>query len=62
VKPTLTASKSKTDWARLANSEKPGTPTVEHPEADIKHVVCAVVRDGLRPVPSKALGWPPAQA
>jgi uncharacterized protein (DUF4415 family) len=28
-------------------------PTAEHPEADLKHIVRGVVRQGLKPVPVK---------
>jgi uncharacterized protein (DUF4415 family) len=46
--------KSNTDWVRLKAVARPGTPTDEHPEADIRHIVRGVVRRGLRPLPSKA--------
>ena len=46
--------KSNTDWARLKAKAKPATPTEEHAEADIRHIVRGVVRRGLRPVPSKS--------
>ena len=46
--------KSRTDWTRLTTAAKPATPTNEHPEADIRHIVRGVVRRGLQPVPSKA--------
>jgi uncharacterized protein (DUF4415 family) len=55
VKPTSTTSKSKTDWARLHDQSIQGTPTVEHPEADVKHILRGIVRKGLKPAPSKAL-------
>ena len=42
-------------YARLAKPEKVGTPTVEHPEADVRHVVRGIVRKDLQPVSSKAL-------
>ena len=32
----------------------PGAATVEHPEADIKHVVRGMVRRGLQPLAAKA--------
>lgn len=44
--------KSKTDWARLKSGE-PGASD-DHPEADVKHIVRAVVRRGLQAVPPKA--------
>ncbi len=34
---------------------KPGTPSVEHPQADVKHIVRGIVRAGLKPAPSKSL-------
>jgi uncharacterized protein (DUF4415 family) len=55
VKQTSTSSKSKTDWARLTSPAKSGTPTAEHPEAEVKHIVRGIVRKGLQPVPSKSL-------
>ncbi len=45
--------KSQTDWARLKD-KAPGTPTEDHPEADVAHIVRGVVRRGLVPVPAKA--------
>jgi uncharacterized protein (DUF4415 family) len=55
VKPTSTSNKSKTDWARLANPDKLGVPSTDHPEADVKHIVRGIVRQGLQPAPSKSL-------
>ncbi len=55
VKQTFTSKKSKTDWDRLASTATPGTPTGEHPEADVKHIVRGIVRKGLQPAPSKSL-------
>jgi uncharacterized protein (DUF4415 family) len=46
--------KSKTDWARLKPGASDATPTREHPEANIKHIVRGLVRKGLTPLPSKA--------
>jgi len=46
--------KSNTDRVRLKALTKPDTPTDEHPETDIRHIVRGVVRRGLRPLPSKA--------
>ena len=46
--------KSKTDWARLKARSTRITPTVDHPEADIRHSVRGVVRRGLKPAASKA--------
>ena len=44
--------KSRTDW-RFLYSDEPGVPTAEHPEADVRYIVRAVVREGLVPVPPK---------
>ena len=33
----------------------PGTPSAEHPEADVQHIVRGIVRKGLKPAPSKSL-------
>ena len=55
VKPASTLKRSKTDWARLAAPSAHGVPTVEHPEADVKHIVRGIVRKGLMPAPSKSL-------
>jgi uncharacterized protein (DUF4415 family) len=54
VKQKSTPPKSKTDWARLKAKGKLATPTTDHPEADINHIVRGVVRRGLKPLPSKA--------
>lgn len=45
--------KSRTDWARLKGKAAAET-TAEHPQADLRHIVRAVVRRGLRPAPPKA--------
>jgi uncharacterized protein (DUF4415 family) len=54
VKQASSSMKSNTDWARLKSKAKPTTPTKDHPEADIRHVVRGVVRRGLQPLPSKS--------
>ena len=54
MKQPSTSPKSKTDWARLKAMSKSVTPTTEHPEADINHIVRGVVRRGLKPLPPKA--------
>jgi len=46
--------KSNTDWVRLKAVAKSDTPTDEHPEADIRHIVRGVVRRDLQPLPSNA--------
>ena len=46
---------SKTDWTRIRSlKDKDIKLTAEHPEADIKHIVRGIVRQGLKPVPPKA--------
>lgn len=45
---------SKTDWARLSSGAAVAKPTAEHPEADVKHIVRAMVRKGVKPLPAKA--------
>ncbi|MFI0399710.1 MAG: BrnA antitoxin family protein [Thiolinea sp.] len=44
---------SNTDWVRLASGTQ-GDPTEEHPEAEVRHVVRGIVRQGLKPLPAKA--------
>ena len=53
VKHKPTSMKSKTDWASL-KSKTPGKATAEHPETDVKHIVCGMVRRGLQPLAAKA--------
>jgi uncharacterized protein (DUF4415 family) len=45
---------SETDWARLASDAPEKAPTRAHPEADVKHIVRAMVQRGLAPLPSKS--------
>ena len=46
---------SKTDWARVRTlKDQDILRTSEHSEADVRHIVRAIVRRGLRPVPPKA--------
>jgi len=47
--------KSKTDWGRLMDGASKAAPSDEHPEFDPSHVVKAIVRRGLKPVPNKEL-------
>ena len=45
---------SKTDWARVrAMKDRHIKTSSEHPEADLKHIVRGIVRQGLKPVQSK---------
>ena len=46
---------SETDLARVRRTkDKSVRLTVEHPEADVKHIVRGIVRRGLKPVSGKA--------
>ena len=54
VKRKSSSTKSKTDWARLESKRSEATPTAEHPEADLKHIVRGIVRRGLKPLPAKS--------
>jgi uncharacterized protein (DUF4415 family) len=45
---------SKTDWSRVrATRDRDIKRSTEHPEADVKHIVRGIVRQGLKPVTSK---------
>ena len=45
---------SKTDWSRVRSMrDRDITRTAEHPEADVKHIVRGIVRQGLKPAGSK---------
>ena len=45
---------SKTDWPRVrAMRDSDLKRSAEHPEADLKHIVRGIVRQGLKPVSSK---------
>jgi uncharacterized protein (DUF4415 family) len=46
---------SSTDWKRLHDPTRPGVPSKDHPEADLKHLVRGIVRQGLKPVQAKVL-------
>jgi uncharacterized protein (DUF4415 family) len=54
VKQQSTSEQSRTDWTRLQSEADLAVTTLEHPEADIQHIVRGVVRRGLQPGPSKA--------
>ncbi|MCL4688476.1 MAG: BrnA antitoxin family protein [Burkholderiales bacterium] len=46
---------SKTDWPRVrALTDRNIKTSAEHPEADVKHIVRGIVRQGLKPVSPKA--------
>jgi uncharacterized protein (DUF4415 family) len=46
---------SKTNWKRVRALKDGDIKTsVEHPEADMKHIVRGIVRRGLQPAPPKA--------
>jgi uncharacterized protein (DUF4415 family) len=45
---------SKTDWPRIhAMRDRDIKRSPEHPEAELKHIVRGIVRQGLKPVASK---------
>ena len=45
---------SKTDWARVRGTkDKDIKRTAEHPEADVKHIVRGIARQGLKPASGK---------
>ncbi|HWH41986.1 MAG TPA: BrnA antitoxin family protein [Usitatibacter sp.] len=45
---------SRTDWPRIrAMHDQDIKLSSEHPEADLKHIVRGIVRQGLKPVTSK---------
>ena len=45
---------SRTDWKRLrAMKDSSIQITDEHPEANVRHIVRGIVRQGLKPVPAK---------
>jgi uncharacterized protein (DUF4415 family) len=46
---------SKTDWPRVrALKDRNIKTSTEHPEAEVKHIVRGIVRQGLKPVSPKA--------
>lgn len=46
---------SKTDWVRVrAQKSRDIKLAPGHPEADVKHIVRGIVRQGLKPIPPKA--------
>ena len=55
AKTSGSSTKSKTDSSRLMSPGQEGHATEEHPEFDPSHLVRAIVRRGLAPVPSKEL-------
>ena len=45
---------SKTDWSRVRSmKDRHIEASAEHPEADVRHIVRGIVRQGLKPVSSK---------
>jgi uncharacterized protein (DUF4415 family) len=55
VKQRSSSSSSRTDRTHLHDVGRPGVPSSDHPEADVAHVVRGIVRQGLKPMPAKAL-------
>jgi uncharacterized protein (DUF4415 family) len=46
---------SKTDWPRVRTLKDRNIKTsAEHPEAEVKHIIRGIVRQGLKPVSPKA--------
>jgi uncharacterized protein (DUF4415 family) len=46
---------SKTDWPRVrALKDRNIETSAEHPEAEVKHIIRGIVRQGLKPVSPKA--------
>jgi uncharacterized protein (DUF4415 family) len=55
MKKQSSAKTSKTDWSRVRGMKDSEIKTsAEHPEAAMKHIVRGIVRQGLKPVRSKA--------
>jgi uncharacterized protein (DUF4415 family) len=55
MKKSSSSKVSKTDWARVrAQKDRNIKTSDEHPEAEIKHIVRGIVRQGLKPVSPKA--------
>ena len=52
VKRASTSVKSKTDFTRLRSAK--AEPALDHPEADLRHIVRGVVRRGLKLPPPKS--------
>jgi uncharacterized protein (DUF4415 family) len=54
MKQTSSSKTSKTDWARVRGmKDKDIKRSSEHPEADVKHIVRGIARQGLKPVSGK---------
>jgi uncharacterized protein (DUF4415 family) len=55
MKQPSSSKKSRTDYRRLrAMKDADIRLTPEHPEANVRHIVRGIVRDGLKAVPRKA--------
>jgi len=56
MKPNSSSRRSKTNYRRLRNlADRDARVTVEHPEADLKHIAKGIVRRGLKVVGPKEL-------
>jgi len=53
VKRKSSSGTSKTDWRRVYALKDKDIQTTEHPEADVRHIVRGIVRQGLKPMPRK---------
>jgi uncharacterized protein (DUF4415 family) len=55
MKKSSSSKVSKTDWPRVrALKDKNIKTSSEHPEAEVKHIVRGIVRQGLKPASPKA--------
>jgi uncharacterized protein (DUF4415 family) len=55
MKKSSSSKVSKTDWPRVrALKDRNIMTSAEHPEAEVKHIVRGIVRQGLKPLSPKA--------
>jgi uncharacterized protein (DUF4415 family) len=55
MKKSSSSKNSKTDWPRVrALKDRNIETSAEHPEAEVKHIIRGIVRQGLKPVSPKA--------
>lgn len=55
MKKSSSSKVSKTDWRRVrALKDRNIKTSAEHPQAEVKHIVRGIVRQGLKPVSPKA--------
>jgi uncharacterized protein (DUF4415 family) len=54
MKKSSSSKVSRTDWSRVRSlKDKDIKTSLEHPEADVRHIVRGIVRRGLAPAPAK---------